>query len=223
MSLAEVQEGENAEFNECTSEYSHNTQYTHVNVERGCISLFNNDISKYSMSSMITFCGCEMIGPKQYDFVSLQNAGLVSKAGAGLISYIATGKDTSITIYNTPDFTGDEGAHTVIGPETQSPASRIKRAEQHWDNAIYSLVLQAWNSCEEEEEIVCSPVTTAPQFLHLRCHLSFNLLQGLPVRPLLDQLPSHQKLHYWTNTASKSKTYDGTFGETYPFPYNGSY
>jgi len=163
MSLAEVQGGENAEFNECTSEYSHNTQYTHVNVERGCISLFNNDISKYSMSSMITFCGCEMIGPKQYDFVSLQNAGLVSKAGAGLISYIATGKDTSITIYNTPDFTGDEGAHTVIGPETQSPANRIKRGtEQHWDNAIYSLVLQAWNSCEEEEEIVCSPVTTAP-------------------------------------------------------------
>jgi len=161
MSLA-VQ-GENAKFNECTSEYSHNTQYTHVNVERGCISLFNNDISKYSMSSMITFCGCEMIGPKQYDFVSLQNAGLVSKAGAGLISYIATGKDTSITIYNTPDFTGDEGAHTVIGPETQSPASRIKRgAEEHWDNAIYSLVLQAWNSCDEEEEIVCSPVTTGP-------------------------------------------------------------
>lgn len=150
-------------FNECSSQYSHDQLYSHVQVERGCISLFNNDISKYAMSTMITFCGCEVIGPKKYDFVSLQNAGLVSKAGAGLISFVATGKDTSITIYNTPDFTGDEGDHTVIGPEVQTPCSRIKRGtEEHWDNAIYSLILQAWNSCEQEEEIVCSPITTAP-------------------------------------------------------------
>lgn len=161
MSLATADAS--AGFNECSSQYSHDQLYSHVQVERGCISLFNNDISKYAMSTMITFCGCEVIGPKKYDFVSLQNAGLVSKAGAGLISFIATGKDTSITIYNTPDFTGDEGDHTVIGPEVQTPCSRIKRGtEEHWDNAIYSLILQAWNSCEQEEEIVCSPITTAP-------------------------------------------------------------
>lgn len=113
MSLAAVRDA-NSGFNECSSQYSHDQLYSHVRVERGCISLFNNDISKYSMSTMITFCGCEVIGPKKYDFVSLQNAGLVSKSGAGLISFIATGKDTSITIYNTPDFTGDEGPKLFI-------------------------------------------------------------------------------------------------------------
>lgn len=160
-SLADVMH--QSAFNECSSEYSHDVDYTHVRVGKGCISLFNNDISKYSMSTMITFCGCEVIGPKKYDFVSLQNAGLISKSGAGLISFIATGKDTSITIYNTPDFTGDEGQHTVIGPEVQTPCSRIKRGhEYHWDNAIYSIILQAWNSCDEEEEIVCSPIITGP-------------------------------------------------------------
>lgn len=157
MSLAEAS-SEN-EFNECQSMYSHDSSYLHVAVEKGCISLFNNDISKYSISTMITFCGCEMIGPKQYDFVALQNAGLVSKSGAGLISFIATGESTSVTLYNEPDFTGEK--HTVIGPNTQVAGDRIVMGtEENWDNNIYSIVLQAWNSCEEEEEIVCSPITT---------------------------------------------------------------
>lgn len=157
MSLAEAS-SEN-EFNECQSMFSHDSSYLHVSVKKGCISLFNNDISKYSISTMITFCGCEMIGPKQYDFVALQNAGLVSKSGAGLISFIATGEDTSVTLYNEPDFTGEK--HTVIGPGTQVAGDRIVMGtEENWDNNIYSIVLQAWNSCEEEEEVVCSPITT---------------------------------------------------------------
>lgn len=154
MSLADVQEG--SEFNECSSSYEHGA-YLHVVVEVGCISLFNNDISKYAISNVITFCGCETIGPKEYDFVALQNAGLISKKGAGLVSFIATGADTSITLYNTPDFSGD--LHTVVGPETQVPCSRLIMGESTWDNAIYSMILQSWPSCNQPE-VICSPVTT---------------------------------------------------------------
>lgn len=154
MSLAE--KNANSNFNECSSEYEHGA-FLKVAVEVGCISLFNNDISKYSISTVITFCGCETIGPKKYDFVALQNAGLISKKGAGLVSFIATGKDTSITLYNTPDFTGE--LHTVVGPETQVPCSRLRMGESTWDNAIYSMILQSWPSCDQEE-IICSPKTT---------------------------------------------------------------
>merc|ERR1711871_509715 len=75
----------------------------------------------------------------------------------GLVSFIATGKDTSITLYNTPDFTGE--LHTVVGPETQVPCSRLRMGESTWDNAIYSMILQSWPSCDQEE-IICSPKTT---------------------------------------------------------------
>ena len=76
ISLADADE--NSEFNVCSSLYVHG-EYLNVQVDPGCISLFNNDMTKQSLSKVITFCGCEMIGPKKYDFVSLQNAGLISK------------------------------------------------------------------------------------------------------------------------------------------------
>merc|ERR1719498_1111048 len=147
-------------FEACSSSYEHGNANFYYKVETGCIAIFNNDISKYAVSQVITFCGCETIGPKMYDFVALQNAGLISKAGAGLISFIATGDMASITIYNKPDFTGDE--HFVIGPLTQIPMHRVRRGESTWDNAIYSMVMQSWCSCDLEP-VVCAPlITQAP-------------------------------------------------------------
>merc|ERR1719502_1017189 len=147
-------------FEACSSSYEHGNANFYYKVETGCIAIFNNDISKYAVSQVITFCGCETIGPKMYDFVALQNAGLISKAGAGLISFIATGDMASITIYNKPDFTGDE--HFVIGPLTQIPMHRVRRGESTWDNAIYSIVMQSWCSCDLEP-VVCAPlITQAP-------------------------------------------------------------
>lgn len=147
-------------FEACSSSYEHGNANFYYKVETGCIAIFNNDISKYAVSQVITFCGCETIGPKMYDFVALQNAGLISKAGAGLISFIATGDMASITIYNEPDFSGDE--HYVIGPMTQIPMDRVRRGESTWDNAIYSMVMQAWCGCDLEP-VVCAPlITQAP-------------------------------------------------------------
>ena len=69
---------------------------------------------------MITFCGCETLGPKKYDFVALQNAGLISKKGSGLISFLATGDGASATIYNSADFGSDTNSFkTVIGPQVR--------------------------------------------------------------------------------------------------------
>ena len=81
-----------------------------------------------------------------------------------MISYIATGEDASITLYNTPDFTGNEFQHSVIGPGIQAPCSALQRdKDKNWDNAVYSIVLQAWNNCNDNEEsFVCSPITTSP-------------------------------------------------------------
>jgi hypothetical protein len=67
-------------FEACSSSYEHGNANFYYKVETGCIAIFNNDISKYAVSQVITFCGCETIGPKMYDFVALQNAGLISKA-----------------------------------------------------------------------------------------------------------------------------------------------
>lgn len=144
-------------FEACSSSYEHGAADFYYTVETGCIAIFNNDISVQSVSQVITFCGCETIGPKMYDFVALQKAGLISKAGAGLVTFIATGDMASITIYNEPDFTGDE--HYVIGPLTQIPMYRVARGESTWDNAIYSLVMQSWCSCDLEP-VVCAPIIT---------------------------------------------------------------
>lgn len=101
MSLVGATTSDN--FNVCSSEYQHG-EYLKVAVKTGCISLFNNDISKQSLSKVITFCGCENLGPKKYDMVSLQKAGLVSKVNSGMISFIATGEGASVTLYNDPSF-----------------------------------------------------------------------------------------------------------------------
>ena len=100
-------------FNMCSSEFEAG-KYGAVDVKPGCISLFNNDVSNQVLSRVITFCGCESIGPKKYDLVSLQKASLVSKNNAGMISYIATGDGASVTIYNGPNFDSDYKVQTYV-------------------------------------------------------------------------------------------------------------
>lgn len=145
-------------FNECTSTFRQGAVNQNIKVAPGCVSLFNSDLSVRGLvSTMITFCGCETIGPKKYDFVALQAAGLISKQGGGLISYIATGDGASATLYNSPEFESE--FKTVIGPNTQISAKRIVMGESTWDNAIYSIVMQSWTPCDLAP-VVCAPVVT---------------------------------------------------------------
>merc|ERR1719453_1261821 len=144
------------EFSVCQSTYVHGSVLD-VKVDDGCISLFNNDLVTQSLSNMITFCGCEQIGPKKYDFVSLQKAGLISKAGAGLVSFIAVGEGASVSVFDGPNFDGENSM--VFGALTERSLKRVIRFESTWDNSIYSLILQSWISCEKEVA-ECKPVTT---------------------------------------------------------------
>ena len=151
MSLAEYEE-----FSVCQSTYVHGSVLD-VKVDDGCISLFNNDLVTQSLSNMITFCGCEQIGPKKYDFVSLQKAGLISKSGAGLISFIAVGEGASVSVFDGPNFDGENSM--VFGALTERSLKRAVRFESTWDNSVYSLILQAWTPCDKEV-VECKPVTT---------------------------------------------------------------
>ena len=144
------------EFSVCQSTYVHG-DYLNIEVDAGCISLFNNDLTKQSLSNMITFCGCEQVGPKKYDFVSLQNAGLISKSGAALVSFIAVGEGASVSVFDGPNFDGENSM--VFGALTERSLKRVIRFESTWDNSIYSLILQSWISCEKEVA-ECKPVTT---------------------------------------------------------------
>ena len=134
----------NSQFNACQSRYN-SGERNNVEAKPGCISLFTDDLSVSKSSYFISFCGCETIGPKKYDFVSLQKAKLVSMKGAGLISYIVTGEGASITLYNSAEFDGEH--RIVIGPNTRTAASQIVRGDGTWDNEIFSIILQSWTSC----------------------------------------------------------------------------
>ena len=143
-------------FKACQSLYIKG-EYLNIYVPPGCISLFVNDLNKLKSSFFMTYCGCETIGPKLYDFVSLQKAKLIGKDGSGLISYIATGDAASITLYNSAEF--DSEYKYVIGPNTKISTSDIVRGggdgqnkgvvHPSWDNAIYSVVLQSWLPCDD--------------------------------------------------------------------------
>lgn len=132
-------------FNMCASDYL-TGEFLNVKVNPGCISLFNNDVSSSHTSKVISFCGCENIGPKKYDFVSLQKASLIGKRGNGMISFIATGPGASVTLYNSANF--DSEIKKVIGPSTQVSLIRVAMGESNWDNSVYSIVMQAWTSCD---------------------------------------------------------------------------
>ena len=138
-------------FNACQSLYLKD-DYLNVYVPPGCISLFVNDVTKAKNSFFMTYCGCETIGPKMYDFVSLQNAKLIGKDGSGLISYIATGDAASITLYNSAEY--DSQDRIVIGPNNRISADQLVKGEnksgvfQTWDDAIYSIILQSWVPCD---------------------------------------------------------------------------
>ena len=155
-SKAMVSLAEYDEFSVCQSVYVQGS-YLDVRIDDGCISLFNNDLTKQKLSNMITFCGCEEIGPKKYDFVSLQKAGLVSKSGAGLISFIAVGKGASVSVFDGPNFDGENSM--VFGALTERSLARAIRHESTWDNSVFSLILQSWTPCEKEV-VECKPVTT---------------------------------------------------------------
>lgn len=161
MSL--VGAGPESSFNECSSVFKHQEDYLKIAVKPGCIAFFNNDISGQMFSKMITFCGCENIGPKKYDFVSLQRAGLIGRSGAGMISFIVTGPGASVTLYNAPEFESEY--KTVIGPNTQISAKRMIRGEGTWDNEIYSVIMQSWTDCNAPP-IVCVPETTQAPITH---------------------------------------------------------
>jgi len=135
-----------SQFNACQSRYNRGER-DNVEANAGCISLFSEDLSLPASKSsyFISFCGCETIGPKKYDFVSLQKAKLVSAKGAGLISYIITGDGASITLYNSAEF--DSEHRIVIGPNTKIAANKIVRGDGTWDNEIFSIILQSWTSC----------------------------------------------------------------------------
>jgi hypothetical protein len=132
-------------------------EYLNLYVPPGCISLFVNDLNKMKSSFFMTYCGCETIGPKLYDFVSLQKAKLIGKDGSGLISYIATGDAASITLYNSAEFDSED--KYVIGPNTKISTAEIVRGGgggqnkgvvyPSWDNAIYSVILQSWLPCDD--------------------------------------------------------------------------
>jgi len=173
-------------FNMCTSDYL-TGQFLAVKVNPGCISLFNNDVSSSHTSKVITFCGCENIGPKKYDFVSLQKASLIGKRGNGLISFIATGPDASVTLYNSANF--DSELKDVIGPNTQVSLSRVAMGESNWDNAVYSLVMQSWSSCDLAP-VVCAPETTQSP-VTLPTPSPFIQPTALPTkRPIIEPTPA---------------------------------
>merc|ERR1711998_372584 len=91
-----------------------------------------------------------------YDFVSLQNAGLISKSGAGLVSFAAVGEGASATVFDGPHF---DGLKLVIGELSEYSLARLIRYESTWDNSVYSLILQSWISCDIEIE-ECQELTT---------------------------------------------------------------
>jgi hypothetical protein len=123
--------------------------FLNLKVNPGCISLYTNDISQVNHSKVTTFCGCDIIGPKRYDLVALQQAGLISDKDEGLISYIATGEGASVSVYNRAEFESE--TKKVFGPGVQSPLSAFQRGEEDgtWDNEVYSVILQAWVSCDQ--------------------------------------------------------------------------
>lgn len=149
-----------SQFNQCAGKFVKGGALN-VKVFPGCISLFTNDIADYDehLSSFITFCGCDLIGPKKYDFVSLKNAALISKSGTAQISFIATGDGSSVTIYNDPAFGG--GNMLTIGPNSRVDLSQIEMGVSNWDNNIYSLILQSWVSCN----LVCHTILPTLFFL----------------------------------------------------------
>jgi hypothetical protein len=128
----------NSNFKACQSQYKRG-DFLNLKVKPGCISLFTNDLTLSKSSYFVTFCGCETMGPKKYDFIALQNSQLISKDGTALISYIATGDGASITLYNSADFDSEE--KLVMGPNTQISADKIIRDKGTWTNEIYSIIL----------------------------------------------------------------------------------
>ena len=135
----------NSNFKACQSQYKRG-DFLNLKVKPGCISLFTNDLTLSKSSYFVTFCGCETMGPKKYDFIALQNSQLISKYGTALIAYIATGDGASITLYNSADF--DSEQRLVIGPNTQISTSEIIRGEGAWNNEIYSIILESWTPCD---------------------------------------------------------------------------
>jgi len=135
-----------SQFNECTSKYVKGT-FLEIHTPPGCISLYTNNIAESitHLSDVVTFCGCQTIGPKNYDMVSLRKASLISRNGAGQISFIATGDDASVTIYHDPNFL--DGYMLVIGPNSRVDLAKSPMGPTTWDNAVYSLIMQSWSDC----------------------------------------------------------------------------
>ena len=137
--------------------------YLNPQVSEGCVSFFTNDVRHQMLSYVTTFCGCNEIGPKRYDLHSLKAAGLITKTFDGMISYIVTGANVAVDVYNSPSFglePGDSQYKTAIGPERAVGMSDLEMGpDGNWDDAVYSLIIQSWASCDLPP-VPCGPVST---------------------------------------------------------------
>ena len=157
--------GKSTPYNLCMSRYEHPLAYLNIEVAPGCISLFTNDVSKQMYSYVTTYCGCKKMGPRMYDINALIRSRLVNKDNKqSTISFIATGNETSIAFYNSPRFATEQNSseyRDVLGPGRHVSLNSLYMGDsgRSWDNQIYSVILDAWSSCDIPS-VPCNGITT---------------------------------------------------------------
>lgn len=155
----------NTPYNICMSRYEHPLSYLDVKVAPGCIALFTNDVTKQMYSYVTTYCGCQKIGPRMYDINALIRSRLVDKNDKqSAVSFIATGERASIAIYNSPKFSSEENSSEykdVFGPGRRISLASLNMGDsgRTWDDQVYSIILDAWSSCDAPS-VPCNDVTT---------------------------------------------------------------
>ena len=156
---------ESTPYSLCMSRYEHPLAYLDIEVAPGCISLFTNDISKQMYSYVTTYCGCEEMGPRMYDINALVRSRLVNKKDMqSAVSFIATGREASIAFYNSPRFATEQNSskyREVLGPGRRVSLDSYKMGDsgRSWNNQVYSIILDAWSSCDAPP-IPCNDITT---------------------------------------------------------------